>query len=189
MKNIIATVGALALALTLPPHAAAHCDTLDGPVVQAGQRALATGDLQAALVWVAPEAEAELRPAFASAREVRALGPAGRALADRYFFETLVRLHRAGEGEPYTGLKAAGTTEPIIRQADEALASGSIHSLAHVLSSSIHEGLQMRFAAVLEARTAAARAGDVESGRAAVAAYVRFMEYLERVHDSGHSRP
>jgi hypothetical protein len=39
---------------------------------------------------------------------VRTLDLEAKALADRYFFETLVRLYRAGEGAAYKGLKPAG---------------------------------------------------------------------------------
>jgi hypothetical protein len=49
-------------------------------------------------------------------------GPASREVADRHFFETVVRLHRAGEGAPYTGLKPAGLdVGPVIPVAEHGL--------------------------------------------------------------------
>ena len=81
-----------------------HCDSMDGPVVKAAQRALATGEVNHALIWVQAQGEAEVRAAFTKALAVRKLSPDAKDLADLYFFETLVRVHRAGEGEPYTGL-------------------------------------------------------------------------------------
>ena len=86
----------------------AHCDTLDGPVIKAARQALETGNVDLVLVWIQPKDEAEIRSAFAKTLEVRKQGDAAKELADMYFFETLVRIHRAGEGFPYTGLKPAG---------------------------------------------------------------------------------
>src|SRR5688572_24303268 len=84
----------------------AHCDSLHGPVVAAGREALATGKLEVALVWIDAPRAGELRAAFRRARAVRRLDEAARDLADTWFLETLVRLHRASEGMPYTGITA-----------------------------------------------------------------------------------
>src|SRR5512144_863841 len=54
--------------------AAAHCDTLDGPVVGAAQRALETGRVEHALIWVQKADERAVRDAFAKARTARAAG-------------------------------------------------------------------------------------------------------------------
>ena len=88
----------------MPPH----CDSLDGPVVTAARQALETDDLDLILPFVHEDGEAEVRAMFASVQSVRGLGEATREIADRLFFETVVRIHRAGEGAPYTGLKPAG---------------------------------------------------------------------------------
>jgi hypothetical protein len=84
--------------------ALAHCDGLDGPVVNAARLALQTGDLNRVLIWVRPEDSGLIKRAFEDALAVRSLGSGAQALADEQFFETLVRLHRGGEGAPYTGL-------------------------------------------------------------------------------------
>ena len=86
----------------------AHCDGLDGPVVQAARRALDTGNANHVLIWVKQAAESEIKQAFQQALAVRKLGPAAQELADRHFFETVVRIHRQGEGAAFTGLKPAG---------------------------------------------------------------------------------
>jgi hypothetical protein len=105
--TIAAPIAALALWMlcAMPATASAHCDSLDGPVVKAAQQALDTRDVSAVLIWVGAGDEAEIRAAFEQTLAVRALDVRARSLADRYFFETVVRLHRAGEGAPYTGLK------------------------------------------------------------------------------------
>src|SRR5690349_7572698 len=127
-----ATLLALAALIALAPRpAAAHCDTLDGPVVKAARAALSRGDVRPVLAWVQPGDEAVVRAEFERAVAVRKLGPEARSLADTYFFETVVRLHRAGEGAPYTGLKPAGLEAPnAIAAADRAVDSGSADALS-----------------------------------------------------------
>jgi len=171
----IAAFAAVFLSLSVP--AFAHCDALDGPVVKAAAAALQGGDLTPALRWIAREQEPELRAAFADARAVRVSGARAQALADRYFFETIVRLHRQSEGEPFTGLKPAGHISDALVDADRAIDSGSVDRLADALARRTAEGLRARFAEAMERR---AHANDsVEAGRRFVAAYVAFMHYVE----------
>ena len=174
--------------LLVPPSAAAHCDTLDGPVVMAARQALEAGDVRPALVWVRAEDAAEIREAFERSREVRALGEEARELADLHFFETLVRIHRAGEGAPYTGLKPAGTDQgPVIPLADRALADGDPAALLERLSAELAEQLETQFALARAARDYPA--GDVEAGREFVEAYVRYIHYAERAWEAIREAP
>ena len=154
---------ALAVLVGVPVPASAHCDSLDGPVVSAARLALGRGDLQPVLKWVKPEAEAELRAAFEKTLAVRAAGGQAKDLADTYFFETLVRLHRAGEGAPYTGLKPAGSIPKPIAAADASLDKGSVEDLGRLLADHLGAGVRERFARALEARTEADR--TPEAGR------------------------
>ena len=109
IKGIINPMIAFALAsavlLLAPTAASAHCDGLDGPVVTAARKALESGNVNLVLIWVQKNDEAEIASAFQKTLSVRKLNAQVKDLADTYFFETLVRVHRAGEGEPYTGLK------------------------------------------------------------------------------------
>lgn len=93
----ISTLVVLALLVvgSFAVRAFAHCDGLDGPVVKAAQRALQTGDVNPVLIWVKPQDEAEIKKTFEETLAVRKLAPQAQAFADRYFFETLVRIHRA----------------------------------------------------------------------------------------------
>lgn len=169
------------LALAVSRAASAHCDTIDGPVAEAGRKALDTGAIEHAVVWVKPDHEGELREIFARVLEVRRLDAGARELADRYFLETLVRLHRAGEGAPYTGLKPAGEGHTrAIRAADGAVASGSIASVRKLLSRAMGAGLQRRFDEVKKRRRW--KVEDVEAGREYVEAYVSFVHYVEGLH-------
>jgi len=115
MKNLnlrisLAAFPLLAAAAILAPHAAqAHCGGMDGPVVKAAQKKLAETNINLVLIWVQKHDETQIKQAFEKTHAVRKLNPEARELADMYFFETLVRIHRAGEGAPFTGLKPAGT--------------------------------------------------------------------------------
>ncbi|HEX6052788.1 MAG TPA: DUF6448 family protein [Gemmatimonadaceae bacterium] len=187
-----AAVLGMALGITIlgARPALAHCDTMDGPVVTAARKALERGTVNDVLIWVHSQDEAEIRRAFQHALSVRKLGPEARELADRYFFETLVRVHRAGEGEPYTGLKPAGTDPgPVVPVADRALANGSVAELEALVTGAVRHGLHERFAAAIEAKKRLVP-GDVTAGRAFVAAYVPLLHYAERVHttasEAGH---
>ena len=166
-----------ACALLLPGLAWAHCDALDGPVVLEARSALEQGDVTPLLKWVPAEDEAQIRTAFDRTLAVRKLGAEARELADTHFFETLVRIHRAGEGAPFTGLKPAGSTEPPIVKADRALEAGSIDSLAQTLAEHTEQGLRERFARAAEARKHAAE--SVEAGREYVEAYSAYVHYVE----------
>ena len=181
MKSLVEiTFAALAaVALLAPTPSRAHCDTLDGPVVEAGRKALENGQLAPVLAWVQAEDEGEIKGAFAHARAVRKLGPEAKSLADTFFFETLVRVHRAGEGAPYTGLKPAGQKlPPAIVAADAAVAKGSAAAVEELLVESVRHGLHERFAKVKAQKVPG---GDVAAGRAWVAAYVPFIHWVEAV--------
>jgi hypothetical protein len=174
----------LALCTGVPYSLNAHCDTMDGPVVKAAKMALTQEDISPILKWVKPEDEPEMRSAFQRALQVRRLGPEARELADNYFFETLVRIHRAGEGAPFTGLKPSGSTvEPGIALADKALERGSAEELVRQVNSEVAASIRQRFAA---AQAASKHADDtVAAGRAFVAAYVGFIHLVERLHQAG----
>ena len=164
--------------VALPRPASAHCDTTKGPVVTAARAALDAGDPNLVLHWVRPEDEAVVKAAFQHTMEVRALGPEAKALADHYFFETLVRIHRAGEGAPYTGLTDV-EPEPIIAATDQALARGTAEELEVQLVGAVRAGLTERFAAAHAASDF--RPGDVAGGRTFVAAYVSLTHWAEGV--------
>ncbi len=118
----------------------AHCDGLDGPVAIAAQKALQSGDVNRVLIWVRPQEADEIKHAFEETLAVRKLNPQAQALADRYFFETLVRVHRAGENAPYTGLKPAGRDlGPAIPAADKAIVTGSDEAVIQRLTDRIRE--------------------------------------------------
>jgi hypothetical protein len=178
---------AVAAATFAPTPSRAHCDRVDGPVAQAAHRALETGNVNLILVWVRPEDEPLIRDTFQRTLTVRALSPAARELADLHLLETLVRVHRAGEGAPYTGLKPAGhDIKPAIAAADLALDRGAAQPLVGSLTKDIEGGIRGRFERVLAARRYAPN--DVEAGRRYVAEYVEFIHFVEALDDAAGGR-
>ena len=163
-------------------NANAHCDTLDGSVVGSAQHALATNDITPVLKWISTDDEQLIRTTFQYTMEVRKLGGQAQKLADMYFFETLVRIHRAGEGAPYTGLKPGADVDPAIALADKALESGSVDKLVGVLTDATAKGIRERFRRALETRKHADE--SVTAGREFVEAYVIFTHYVEELHAS-----
>jgi hypothetical protein len=182
-RSVISGVAAAVIILMFSTagSALAHCDTLDGPVISQARQALEKGDVKIVLPWVAADKEKEIREAFDLVAAVRGKGPKEKELADRYFFETLVRIHREGEGAPYTGLKAAGMDlGPAIPAADKALESGDPRPLLSLINGKVHEGIHKYYMAAKEKK---AHAGEsVEAGRAYVNAYVPYLHFVERLY-------
>jgi hypothetical protein len=185
--NITAGIGkvmaAVAILIAVSTGSAwGHCDTLDGPVVTLARQALEKGDVKIVLPWVAVGKEGEIRKAFELATAVRGKGLQEKELADLYFFETLVRVHREGEGAPYTGLKPAGLDPgPAIPAADKALETGDPKPLLALIDGKVHEGIHNYFMAARERK---AHAGEsVAAGRAFVEAYVPYLHFVERLYE------
>ena len=125
----------------MPPH----CDSMDGPVVTAARRALDQADVDVILPYVHADGEAEVRQAFDRAVGLRGLGGEAREVADRWFFETVVRVHRAGEGAPFTGLKPAGLdVGPVIPAAERSFETGSVDELIEVLCTAVRGEVERR---------------------------------------------
>lgn len=189
MKTLFSRIGFVALFVSvalLPRVAFAHCDGLDGPVVKAAHKALETGNINPVLIWVPKDSEGEIKNAFQKTLAVRKLSPQAKDLADMYFFETLVRVHRAGEGEPYTGLKpAGGDLGPAIPAADKAIESGKLEPLLKILSETIDTEVREKFKGVVAKKNF--RPDDIDAGREYVEAYVSFVSYIERIYDAAKS--
>jgi hypothetical protein len=179
-RIMVAFFGIVLLCTALSKNAFAHCDTLDGPVVQTARIALKKGDVTPLLKWVRPDDEKEIKAAFMKTLTVRKQGDEAKKLADKYFFETLVRIHRAGEGAPYTGLKPGEAVDPAVALADKALENGSIDKLVNVLTNAMVNGIRERFAKAYENHKHAD--DSVAAGREFVESYVIFTHYVEGLH-------
>ncbi len=164
--------------------ARAHCDSVDGPVVTAARRALETNNVNVVLGWVRDRDETAIRTAFERAMRVRRLNPEARSLADTYFYETLVRVHREGEGAPYTGLKPALGNQGPFAAADRAIAEGSVDALAERMADEVRSAVTERFQRVMATRNY--NATDLRAARQHVAAYVDYVHFVEGVHTLLH---
>jgi len=163
--------------MEMPPH----CDTMDGPVVTAAKRALDTGNVNRVLIWVPEGAEPEIRKAFDRAIRARKIGKEAGNLADEWFFETVVRLHRSGEGAPYTGLKPAGLDPgPVVPRAEKALAKGNPEEVIGFILHVVEEDLHQRFNLAMEKTRY--DVNDVAAGRAYVQAYIGFVVYAHHLY-------
>jgi len=179
--GMVAAAGILAagISVLLAGSAFAHCDTTSGPIIPEAKTALEKGDVTPILKWVKQDNEAEIKAAFTKAVAVRAKGTEAKELADQYFLETLVRLHRAGEGAPYTGIKDE-PVEPIVAMADKALADGSPDEMSKKISGHMAAAIKEKFMKVVEAKKNKDK--SVEAGREFVEAYVIYMHHVEGIH-------
>ncbi|WP_275889915.1 DUF6448 family protein [Glycomyces sp. YM15] len=161
----------------MPPH----CDALDGPVATAARRALEASNVDLVLPFVPESAEPEVRAVFHKTERARGAGPEAREVADLYFLETVVRLHRAGEGAPYTGLKPAGLDiGPAIPLAENAVESGSNDDLYSFLAEELHAQLDDRLRRVGELQAEAD--SSVSAARMHVEAMLDFEVFAHRLH-------
>ena len=181
--TLAASLAALSVAWSAP--AQAHCDTLDGPVVAAARKALDSGNVNLVLMWVQKEHEPDIKSHFDKTLAVRKAGGAARDLADMYFYETLVRIHRAGEGAGYTGLKPAGRIEPPIAAADKSLDTGKLQGVAQLILKRMEQGLHHHFDEMM--KKSKYKPDDVAAGRAFASAYVEYTHYVERLYDAAET--
>lgn len=161
----------------MPPH----CDSLDGPVVTAARAALEREDVDIVLPYVHEEGEAELRDAFHLVMKARSQGPEAGELSDRFFFETAVRIHRAGEGAPYTGLKPEGLdVGPVIPLAEAAIESGSPERLIEFFIEEVQAEIATRFEHMLHEKS---HADDgVDKARAYVNAMLGLQVWSHKLY-------
>lgn len=178
-RTLTAVIMATGLTALLAVNVQAHCDTMGGPVIPEARVALEKGEVTPILKWVKKDNEAEIKRVFAQAVAVRSKGGEAKALADQHFLETLIRLHRAGEGAPYTGIKDE-PVEPIAAMADQTLVSGSAEEMIGMISQHLAAVIREKFNRVVAAGKDKDK--NVAAGREFVEAYVTYLHYVEGVH-------
>jgi hypothetical protein len=164
----------------MPPH----CDTKDGPVVTAARKALDSMNVNIILPWVHEDAENELKEAFDRVMAVRGTCQSfeqGVEVVNQWFFETAVRLHRAGEGEGFMGLKPAGLDEgPVVPKAEKALEDGSADGVIAFLNESVGAEVKKRFDLAYSLRKY--DENNVPAARKYVSAMLDFMLYSHKLY-------
>ena len=182
-SHLAAPAAIFAVLLFVPVTTFAHCDGLDGPVVKAARQALDTGNVNLVLIWVQKAGEAEIKNAFQKTLSIRKLSPLAKDMADNYFFETLVRVHRTGEGASYSGLKPAGRDLGLaIPAGDKALETGSVEPAVKLLTDAVQKGLREQFKVVMSKKNFSK--DNIAAGREYIEAYVEYIHYVERLYEA-----
>ncbi len=165
----------------LPQQTFAHCDSYDGPVVKDAFLALEKMDVSPVLKWIEPQHEEEIIQLFEKTLKYKNQDPEVYELLEKHFLETLVRLHREGEGAPYTGLKPAGSTSKIIRMTDAALHEEEPDSLVSALKAHMENVVREKYETVAALKSK--KDVSAEAGRQYVAAYVDYTHTIEALHE------
>ena len=132
---------------------APHCDTMDGPVVTACKMALKMENVNYVLPFVPKESEEELTRAFNKTLKARKLGKDAEEIVDLWFFETAVRLHREGEGAPYTGLKPAGLDwGPVVPRAERDIEKGDPTETIEFIKGVVEKEMRKKFDAAMSTK-------------------------------------
>jgi hypothetical protein len=163
----------------------AHCDTMDGPLIKDARLAIAQNNVNYVLKWVRPENESAIKDAFKLVMKVHELSPEAKELSEKYFFETVVRIHRTGEGMPFTGVKPSGTPiDDKVLAADKSIEIGNLSPLKDMVSKDILPELIKLFDKVMSLKNF--DVNNVPAGREYIEAYVQFFKFAEGEED-GHA--
>jgi hypothetical protein len=161
----------------------AHCDTMDGPLIADARKAMGQNNVNYVLKWVSAANESEIRDAFNLVMKVKVLSPEAKELSEKYFFDTLVRIHRAGEGEPFTGVKPTGTPiDDKVLADDKSIEIGNLSPLKNMVSKDILQELTKRFNKVMSLKNF--DVNSVAAGREYIEAYVQFFKFAEGEKES-----
>ncbi len=161
----------------MPPH----CDTRDGPVVKAAMKALETGNLNYVLIWIPKESEKELKGIFEKTLRARKAGKDALEVADDWFFENTIRLHRAGEGAAYTGMKPAGLSEgPVVPRAEKAIETEDAKESIGFILKTVEDDLTHRFHHVMAKKKY--DVNDVAAGREYIEAFIGWVVYSHHLY-------
>lgn len=159
----------------------AHCDSYDGPVIKDAYKALETNNVGLVFKWISKEQEAQVTDLFNATVKLKGGNKEVYALVEQHFLETLVRLHRETEGAPYTGLKAAGTTKPIIAMSDASIVDHNPQKLLAALNGHINAVIKEKYDRL--EKLYSEKDSSPESGREYVDAYVDYTHTIEGLHD------
>ena len=178
VRGLILGLVAAGMFLLAPVTADAHCDTMDGPAVKDAIKAMDSGNVNYALKWVQPKYEAEVSRAFRMSMKVKDINADTKNLAEQYFFEILLRDHRAGEGVAFDGVKPHGwPVDERVRVADQSIALGNLEPLKGLVEPDKWPELQRRFQKVMSLKDF--NVNRVEEGREYIEAYVQFFKFAE----------
>ena len=187
IKTTLASILAVALMLGFASTSQAHCDRVNGPVATDARKALKTGDISHALIWVTDRQAKELKSTFEQSLNVYTKGNEAQELAERYFMSETVRLHREAEGMPFTGLKPAQPGSKDIQIAEKALTSGELAPVTDMLANEIQQKTSELYTNAMKAQSK--KDNSVEAGREWVDAYVKYIVYVHKLYQKIEAGP
>ncbi len=185
----VAPLLSMLLLLLISVPSFAHCDSYDGPVIQDALKALKSENVSYVMKWIEPKHEPAIANLFNKTVGLKNGDADIYSIVEKHFLETLVRLHREGEGAPYTGLKPAGSATPLVQMADNSIAKKDVETLLGKVANHIRNVITEKYEKV--AALSKVKDNSVAEGRAYVAAYVDYthtLEAIERVltHEGHH---
>ncbi len=172
----------LAVFLLAPAGLRAHCDRVNGPVAKSARQALKTGQFKPVAIWIGEEQEAALQDRFESSLKAYRAGGPGKKVAKSYFMSEAIRLHRAAEGMPFTGLKPASELPIDLKLAEKARETGDVQPVVDLLSSELEQKVKKWFKTSREARRQWEQQQNVETGRKWADAYVKYIIYVHKLY-------
>jgi len=150
--------------------------------VKAAKKALEKKNINYVLIWIPEESEAELRGIFEKTLQARKGGKAAQEVADDWFFENAIRLHRAGEGAPYTGMKPAGLSEgPVVPKAEKAIETESPQETIDFILGIVEDDLAHRFHTVMDRKKY--DVDDIAAGREYIGAFIGWVVYSHHLYE------
>lgn len=181
------TAAGMGLFFASPLTASAHCDTPEGPTYDAVKASLEEENFNHIAYWVLEESEEELREVYDLSTSVMEKSDDEETdeLAERYLFENFVRIHREGEGAPYTGISNE-PVDPGVAAADESIAQESLQPLEEngFITDENRAHAETVFNELLSRKDFDIE--DTEAGRAYVESYVTFTHLFEEGHGEAH---
>lgn len=164
-----------------------HCNRENGPVAKDARKALEKEDFQKIAIWVSKGQADELRTKYKECLNVYEKGGKSRKLAESYFVETAIRLHRKSEGMAFTGVKPASPLPPDIAKAEKALKTGELNPLIDFLSQELKQKTQKWFRNAMQAKKH--KNENLGKGREWVDAYVKYVIYVHGLYQTIQAGP
>ena len=183
-QRVVLLLSVLFILFAAPQMASAHCDSYDGPVIKDALKALEQQNVELVLKWVEPKYDKIITEKFNQTLKLQGSNEEVNEIIRTHFLETLVRLHREGEGASFTGLKPIGSMTPMVEMADNSLDKNDIDYVVNKVNNHLGEVLRERFTKAME--LSKSKDNSVEQGRAYVEAYVEYTHTLEALEHIMH---
>lgn len=170
----------------MPPN----YDMTNGPVMGAAKMALDKGNVNYVLIWVPEESENKLKNLFEKTFCESRAGKDMEDIAINWYFETVKRLHRAGERRLYTCMNPDGSDErSVVPKVKRAIETGEADEIIGFIPKTKEHDFRHRLHHLIEKKNY--DVNNVAAGREYVAEFIDFIIYLHHFctsssGESGH---